>query len=76
MKGRTVPIIVQPTRADDPSMAIDEAFFMRNRHLTEYTRDVIAGEFPEPLPPGTKVHVKRIGAQRVRGFAPPQEGLN
>jgi len=70
MKRRT-PILVAPPRAGDPSQAIDAAFFRRHPETREYTRMYVAGESPEPMPPGTMVRVLRIGAQRVRGFVPP-----
>lgn len=77
-KGRRVPpIIFAPPREDDPSQAVDAAFFERNPSTREYTRKYIRGETPEPMHPDTWVHVMRIGVERVRGFAPPSlERLN
>jgi len=63
-------------RADDPSQAVDTAFFERNPHQRSYTRRYIAGETPEPMHPDTWVHVMRIRGERVRGFAPPNGRLN
>jgi hypothetical protein len=42
----------------------------------QYTRDLIPGESPEPMPLGTKVIVRRIGYNRAHALVPPQEGLN
>jgi hypothetical protein len=76
MKGRAVPVIVAGVRAGDRSQDVDCAYFRRNPKVVEYTRAYIAGETPEPLPPGTRVVVKRDGATRMRAFVLPQEGLN
>jgi hypothetical protein len=73
MKGRSVPVIVAPPRANDPSQTIDAAFFAQNPDTREYTRKYVAGETPEPMPPNTWVHVMRRGVERVRGFAPPRD---
>ena len=70
------PIVFALPRADDPSLAIDTAFFERNPDTRQYTRKYILGETPEPMPPDTWVRVLRIGVERVRGFAPPNERLN
>lgn len=80
MKGRRVPVVViQPASAQaaDPSLLTDAAYFDAHPGLSEYVRDLIAGEAPMPLPPGTKVRVKldRHG-RRWRGFEPPRGGLN
>jgi len=70
------PIIYALPRADDPSQAVDAAFFERNPNRREYTRRYIPGETPEPMPPDTWVYVMRIRGERVRGFAPPNGRLN
>lgn len=76
-KGRrTPPIVFALPRADDPSLAIDEAFFKQNPQLREYGRRYIPGETTEPMHPDTWVWVLRKGAERVRGFAPPTVGRN
>ena len=73
MKGRRtpLPIIFALPRADDPSLAIDTAFFLSHPEVSAYARYYVAGETPEPLPPTTWVWGQLIGAERVRGFAPP-----
>jgi hypothetical protein len=77
MKGRTVPVIVAPALASYPSQDADYQYFTRNPHIREYERDLLPGEAPEPMPPGTRVWVKRVGEYvRVRGFCPPRVGLN
>lgn len=77
MRGRAVPILHQPPRADDRSQDIDAAYFTRHPGVTECERDLIAGESPTPLPLGTRVIVKRMGAyRRARAFVPPSEGLD
>jgi hypothetical protein len=76
MKRRIPPIIVAGIRANDPSQAADGAYFAHNPTILEYTRAYIVGETPEPLPPGTRVIVHRIGCNRARAFVVPQEGLN
>lgn len=82
MKGRIPPmppIIYALPRADDPSQAIDAAFFQRYPDRRSYTRRYIAGEDSnKSWPPGTLVHVLLIDGERVRGFAPPATygGLN
>ena len=75
MKGRRTPppIVFALPRDDDPSQAIDAAFFERYPNKREYTRKYIRGETPEPMHPDTWVWVKLIGAERVRGFAPPAQ---
>lgn len=76
-KGRRVPIIFAPPRANDRSQDVDTAYFARHPDVCEYVRDLIPGESPESMPPGTKVVVRRVGQyERWRGFQPPQEGLN
>jgi hypothetical protein len=78
MRGRYAPpsIVYALPRADDPSQAIDAAFFERNPGTKQYTRKYIPGETPEPMPPDTWVHVMLVGVERVRGFAPPDGRLN
>lgn len=77
MKGRTVPIIVQGVQPRDPSQDVDYAYFSQHPAAREYTRPYIRGETDEPMPPGTHVLVKRIGAAgRARAFMAPAEGLN
>jgi hypothetical protein len=73
MKGRKVPppIVFALPRANDPSLAIDTAFFLSHPEVAEYSRMYIRGETVEPMHPDTWVWVKLIGAERVRGFAPP-----
>lgn len=77
MRGRNVPppvpIIFAQPRPNDPSQDIDAAFFEQNPSKHQYTRLYIPGETPEPMPPGTWVHVMRVGVERVRGFAPPRD---
>jgi hypothetical protein len=51
VKGRTVPIFFALPRANDPSQAIDAAYFKRNPGVREYTRHYIAGETVEPMHP-------------------------
>lgn len=75
MKGRIPPprplIVYALPRADDPSLAIDTAYFERYPDRREYTRRYIAGETVEPMHPETLVRVLLVGVERVRGFAPP-----
>lgn len=78
-RGRTAPppIIVAPPRDDDPSQDIDFRYFVANPRAREYERPYLAGEWPEPMPPGTKVLVRRMGAYgRVRAFRPPPVEMN
>jgi hypothetical protein len=77
MRGRNVPVIVAPPLEDDPSQDIDYRYFVEHPHAREYTRAVLPGEAPTPLPPGSWVVVKRVGQYtRVRLFQAPREGLN
>jgi hypothetical protein len=76
MKGHIPPIYVSGIRAGDRSQDVDGAYFTRYPGRTEYTRAYIDGETPEPMPVGTTVIVKRIGATRARAFVLPKEGLN
>jgi hypothetical protein len=75
-KGRYAPppVIVTTPRADDPSQAIDAAFFKANPKVTEYQRRFIPGESFEDMHPDTIVVVRRVGRDRLRGFAPPNVG--
>jgi hypothetical protein len=76
MKKRP-PVIFAPAFKGDPSQVADARFFQANPTIREYERPLIPGESPEPLPPGTTVHVKLVGrCQRVRAFLTPQEGRN
>lgn len=74
MRGRIPPppIVFALPRANDPSQAVDTAFFEQNPHRRSYTRMYIVGETPEPMHPNTWVFVTMVGVERVRGFAPPQ----
>lgn len=78
MRGRAVPIVTLPAHLpDDPSVMADTKRFMANPELHRFERAYIAGETPEPMSPGTRVIVQRIGKnQRARAFLSPQEGLN
>lgn len=78
MRGRrTPPIVFAPAHDADPSQDADYQYFYAHPNATEYTRDYIEGETPEPMPPGTRVWVQRIGpAGRARGFVPPDVGAN
>jgi hypothetical protein len=78
MRGRrNPPILVARAADDDPSQAADAAYFNAHPSARAYTRPLIAGESPEPLPPGTTVYVQRIGqAGRARAFCPPKGELN
>jgi hypothetical protein len=77
MRGRTVPVIVAPPLDSDPSQDVDERYFVEHPHATEYERAALPGEAPEPMPPGTRVWVKRVGEYvRVRGFCPPKVEVN
>lgn len=78
MRGRrTPPIVLAPAHDADPSQDADYRYFFDNPSITEYTRPYIAGETAEPMPPGTLVHVHRIGpAGRARGFVPPSVEAN
>lgn len=73
MRGRTPspPIVFALPRPNDPSQAIDTAFFEQNPDTRAYTRRYINGETVEPMHPDTQVLVALVGAERVRGFAPP-----
>lgn len=77
MRGRTppiaVPVIFVQPRDNDPSQAIDAAYFEQHPGTREYTRMYILGETVEPMPPNTWVHVMMRGIERVRGFAPPND---
>jgi hypothetical protein len=77
MKGRRVPIINMPPRVSDRSQDIDFDFFSRHPGVTRYERDLIPGESPEPMPPGTRVAVIRLGEyRRARAFRPPPSEVN
>jgi len=79
MRGRTAPpptLVFALPRTNDPSQAVDADYFTRNPQTRQYTRHYIPGETPEPMPPGTWVHVMLVGIERVRGFAPPDVGVN
>ena len=80
MNGRIppprAPIVFVRPRVDDPSQALDAAYFARYLERYEYMREYIAGETVDPMPPGTWVYVTMIDGERVRGFAPPPGGLN
>ena len=76
MKNRRPTIIAMPPRAADPSQDVDAAYFRRHPEARVYERDALPGELPEAMPPGTRVWVRRVGIQRIRGFIPPKEGLN
>lgn len=74
-QGRTVPpapIVYALPRDDDPSRAVDAAWFQQHPGQRSYTRRYIAGETVKPMHPDTWVHVIIINGERVRGFAPPQ----
>jgi hypothetical protein len=74
---RTPPIVAMPPRDSDPSQDADFAFFSRNPGVMQYERDLIPGESPEPMPPGTRVAVIRIGEyRRARAFRPPPSEVN
>jgi hypothetical protein len=53
MKGRMSSVIVAPVRANDPSQAVDCAYFERNPNTVEYIRDVLPGEAPKSISPGS-----------------------
>jgi hypothetical protein len=77
VKGRRVPpMLIVPTDERDPSVMVDMDFFMAYGPDIEFIRDYIPGESPEPMPPGTRVIVRLDGTARVRGFLPPEQGLN
>ena len=70
-------MIVTPVCANAPSQAVDCTSFERNPNTAKYIGDVLPGEAPEPMPPGTRVVVKRIGAYlRARAFVPPPSKVN
>lgn len=74
MRGKRVPPpIIFAGLAEDPSAAVDEAYFRRHPHAREYSRPPIPGEQPA-VPPCATVVVRRIGAQRIRLFCVPEEG--
>ncbi len=55
----------------------DCAFFDTHPTVTAYERPATPQELRATgLPPGTVVHVQRIGIQRIRAFAPPNERNN
>ncbi len=55
----------------------DCAFFDTHPTVTDYDRLATPQELRATgMPPGTVVHVQRIGEQRIRGFAPPDERNN
>lgn len=73
MTKRRPPVIYAPAFKGDPSQKTDAAFFRANPTVREYERALIKGESPEPMPPGTRVHVKLVGrCHRVRAFVTPR----
>ena len=72
-RGRAVPVLLHEpaTRAQRQANDDDARWFLANPGKTYRVRPLIAGESPEPMPPGTTVRVMRIGATRVRAFCPP-----
>jgi hypothetical protein len=74
MRGRKVPIIFAAPRASDRSQDVDADYFTRHPGVTEYERDLIVGESPEPMPLGTRVIVRRVGQyERWRAFRVPNQ---
>lgn len=50
----------------------DGPYFERHPTATSYTRPATPHELRATgFPPGTMVHVQRVGIQRIRGFVPP-----
>lgn len=70
------PIQYALPRADDPSQAVDAAWFRQHPDQRTYCRKYIRGETVKPMHPDTWVRVIMINGERVRGFAPPLGGLN
>jgi hypothetical protein len=74
---RTPPIVFQGVQPGDPSQNADYLFFRDHPQTTEYERDLIPGETFEPIPAGTRVLVKQIGAAgRARAFVAPDARIN
>jgi hypothetical protein len=79
--ARRVPIIRSDQRVGvQAAHDADLRYFQTHPEAQEYTRDLIPGELPEAMPPGTRVVVRRfrIGniERRARAFLTPEGGLN
>lgn len=69
------PLTSQPGEPDptalDRARAQDQAWFRAHPGRSRYVRDAIAGEFPVPMPPGTRVTVQQIApGARVKWIGP------
>jgi hypothetical protein len=81
MARRAPPVIHSDRRVGSAAAHdADLHFFRENPNTDEYTRDLIPGEIPEAMPPGTRVVVRRfrIGniERRARAFLTPEPGVN
>ncbi len=55
----------------------DCAFFDKHPTVTTYERPATSQELRATgYPPGTLVHVQRVGVQRIRAFVAPDVGVN
>lgn len=75
-KGRRVPpprLVVMPEPNTATHRAVrddDEQWFLDHPKETYRRRPYVPGETPQPMPPGTVVHVYREGFYRIRSFEP------
>jgi hypothetical protein len=81
MARKVTPVIKSSERiGSQQAHDIDLRFFQEHPEATEYTRAYIRGETPIPMPPGTRVVVRRIRIgnveQRARAFQMPEPGVN
>jgi hypothetical protein len=64
-------------RAIERARRLEWDFFTQNPTATTFDRPLIDGELPEPMPPGTRIIVKRLGIDRVaRLVCPPKVEAN
>jgi hypothetical protein len=78
---RRVPILRSDQRiGSQKAHDADLQYFQTHPEAQEYIRDLIPGESPEPMPPGTRVVVRRFRVgnveQRARAFLTPDCEVN
>jgi hypothetical protein len=80
--ARRVPPVIHSDRRVGSAAAHDADlhYFQTHPEAQEYTRDLIPGEIPEAMPPGTRVIVRRFCSgsveRRARAFLTPEPGVN
>lgn len=70
-----VPVVIGPIPDASPAyraaVAADSRRFLADPNLVEFERDMLPGEAPAALPPGTRVRVTRLGRLIARSFITP-----